>query len=291
MVLGPTASGKTTLAAELAVHYGTEVVSADSRQLYRELNIGVARPPAEVLQQVTHHFIASHSIHYPMDAAQYAKEAHALLMRSFTQHQQVILCGGSGLYIKALLEGFDAIPEVPRHIRQELQHQYQQHGLTWLQRQMELHDSETLQHLDRNNPQRLMRALEVRLHTGRSIRTFQSGKKRNLPWRVCKIAPYWPRQVLYERINRRVMDMVRQGLFDEAKQLNPYRHLTPLQTVGYEEVFAYLDGQHSREDAIRLIQRNTRRYAKRQLTWFRGDVEINWVLPDNAKKIFELTNI
>ncbi|GIV37754.1 MAG: tRNA dimethylallyltransferase 1 [Cyclobacteriaceae bacterium] len=300
VVLGPTASGKTQVAANLATRFGTEVISADSRQFYRELNIGVARPPASVLQQVTHHFIASHTIHKPLNAAQYAEEAHALLITLFTRHHKVVVCGGSGLYIKALLEGFDDIPEIPHHIRKEIQEEYHNKGLTWLQQELAVHDAEAWLHIDRNNPRRLMRALEVKRYTGKSIRHFQQGKKKNLPWQVNlplqvnlpwqvkKIALDWPRDVLYHRINQRVLDMVNNGLFGEAERLYPHRHLSPLQTVGYEEIFAFMDGLISRERAIELIQRNTRRYAKRQLTWFRKDAEIHWVHPDSPERIFEI---
>lgn len=287
VVTGPTASGKTRVAIALTKHFNTEIVSADSRQVYKELNVGVARPSADELKAVVHHFIASHSIFHPLDAAQYARKAHDVLNILFKKYDTVIVCGGSGLYLKALLEGFDDIPDVPEEIRAHIQHQYKLYGLTWLQEQMAEHDKETLQHLDVQNPQRLMRALEVRLHTGKSIREFQQGNRKQLPWKVVKIGLDLPRTELYQRINQRVMDMVEAGLFEEAERLYPYRNLTPMQTVGYEEIFSYMDGQYSREEAIRLIQRNTRHYAKRQLTWFRRDSEILWVHPDDLEKMIE----
>jgi len=284
-VLGPTASGKTQVAAELAMYLGTEVVSADARQVYRELSVGVARPPDELLQKVPHHFIASHTIHHPLDAASYAAEARALIDQLLLKYGKVVLCGGSGLYIRALLEGFDDIPDVPPHIRLHIQEQYRHGGLRWLQQQMELFDAETLSYIDRHNPQRLMRALEVRLHTGKSIRYFQQGRAKKPAWQVIKIGLTWPREVLYQRINSRVTDMVNNGLFDEAALLYPHRHLTSLQTVGYQEVFGFLEGLYTREEAICLIQRNTRRYAKRQLTWFRRDAGIQWMPPNNMNAI------
>lgn len=288
VVTGPTASGKTRAAIALAQHFHTEIVSADSRQLYKELNIGVARPTEAELKAAAHHFIASHSIFQPLDAAQYAREAHDLLHELFKQHDTVIVCGGSGLYLKALLEGFDDIPDIPEEIRLRIQDAYQRYGIGWLQEQMARHDADTLQHLDAKNPQRLMRALEVKLHTGKSIREFQQGKKLRLPWRVIKTGMDLPRSELYRRIDQRVLHMVEAGLFEEAERLHPYRHLTPLQTVGYEEIFDYMEGKHSREEAIHLIQRNTRRYAKRQLTWFRRDADILWIHPDKVEKMIEV---
>lgn len=291
VITGPTASGKTRAAITLAQHFHTEVVSADSRQVYRELKIGVARPTDEELKQVRHHFIASHSVHQPLDAAQFAEEATVVLHALFEEHASVIVCGGSGLYIRALLEGFDDIPEIPDEVRGEIQRQYQLNGLSWLQQQMALHDEQALQQIDRHNPQRLMRALEVKLHTGKSIREFQTGKKKELPWSVVKIGLELPRKELYQRIDQRVISMVEHGLFGEAEQLFAHRHLTPLQTVGYEEVFGFMEGKHSYEEAVRLIQRNTRRYAKRQLTWFRRDTHIHWVHPDNFEEMIRISAI
>ncbi len=287
VVTGPTASGKTRTAIALAQHFRTEIVSADSRQVYKELNIGVARPSEAELEAAVHHFIASHSIFNPLDAAQYARAAHNLLEELFKHHDMVIVCGGSGLYLKALLEGFDDIPDVPEEIRAYIQHQYRLQGLDWLKEQMAEHDKETLQHLDAQNPQRLMRALEVRLHTGKSIREFQKGIRKELPWKVIRIGLDLPRTELYQRINHRVKEMIKAGLMEEAERLYPYRNLTPLQTVGYEEIFGYIEGKFGREEAIGLIQRNTRRYAKRQLTWFRRDTGILWVHPDSLEKMIE----
>ncbi len=286
-VTGPTASGKTRVAITLAQHFHTAIISADSRQCYKELNIGVARPSVNELEAVVHYFIASHSIFRPLDAAQYAREAHDLLHELFKKHDTVIVCGGSGLYLKALLEGFDEIPDIPDEIRTHIQEQYRLHGIGWLQQQLAQQDAGALQHLDPHNPQRLMRALEVKWHTGKSIREFQKGSKRQLPWQIIKTGMDLPRAELYQRINQRVLNMVEAGLFEEAEQLYPYRHLTPLQTVGYEEIFGCLDGKYSREEAVRLIQRNTRRYAKRQLTWFRRDPNILWVHPDECGKMIE----
>lgn len=288
VITGPTATGKTSVAIKLARHFNTEIVSADSRQLYRELNIGVARPSVAELDTIVHHFIASHSIFRPPDAAQYAAEAHGVLNTLFKKYETVVVCGGSGLYLKALLEGFDDIPEIPSSLREEIRQQYRLHGLSWLQQQMAQHDADTLRQLDPQNPQRLMRALEVKMHTGKSIREFQKGAKMHLPWRIIKIGLNVPRPELYQRIDQRVLDMVAAGLFDEAEKLYPYRHLTPLQTVGYEEIFGYINGQYGREEAIRLIQRNTRRYAKRQFTWFRRDADIRWLPPDDLKGMIAL---
>lgn len=288
VIVGPTASGKTALAIKLAQHLGTEIISADSRQLYNELNIGTAKPSAGELTAIKHHFVNSHSIEIDYDAATFGDEAFALTCRLFEKYNRLIVCGGSGLYVKALLEGFDDIPEVPDEIRDELTDHYAAYGLGWLQTKLNEVDSESFNTLDTQNPQRLLRALEVKLATGKSISEFRKKQKRQLPFRVVKIGLEVERELLYKRIDERMDAMIEAGLFDEANSLYPYRRKNALQTVGYQEIFDFIEGKYDRTEAIRLLKRNSRRYAKRQLTWFRRDEEINWINPDDWEVILRL---
>jgi tRNA dimethylallyltransferase len=289
-IVGPTAVGKTAAAITVARHFGTEIISADSRQIFRELTIGTAKPGAEELAAVKHHFIDSHSIREPYDAAEYGKEARELVYRLFEQHDQLVLCGGSGLYIKAVTEGFDDIPEVPAEIRQELIDNYEKHGIGWLQEKMQHHDPEHYTQIDQQNPHRLMRALEVKLATGVSITSFRKNSKLEHPFRIVKIGLELPREELYRRIDERMDQMIEAGLFEEARRLYPYRHHNALQTVGYQEIFDHMDDLYDREEAIRLLKRNSRRYAKRQLTWFKKDPEIIWLNPLNIEEIIKIAS-
>lgn len=277
VIAGPTAVGKTALAIRLALHFQTEIVSADSRQIFRELTIGTAKPTAAELAQVKHHFIDTHSIHDDYNAARYGEEAMACIRALHEKHQTVIVCGGSGLYIRALFDGFDDIPEIPEEIRADLNEHYQQYGLGWLQQQMQLLDPACFAEIDQQNPARLLRALEVKIGTGMSIRDYHTRPKKELPFHVTWIGLELPREELYARIDARMDEMIRQGLFEEARALYPLRHKQALQTVGYQEIFGYLEGQYDRAEAIRLLKRNTRRYAKRQLTWFKRDTRFSWV--------------
>jgi tRNA dimethylallyltransferase len=288
VIVGPTAVGKTAVAIALAKHFETEIISADSRQIFRELAIGTAKPTEAELNQVKHYFINSHSIHDHYDAAQYGEEALALVYELFKKYDHLIVCGGSGLYVKALLEGFDDIPEIPEGIREDLQRNFEQSGLAWLQQKMVALDPVHYNRIDNQNPVRLMRALEVRIATGKSISTFQGNVKRVLPFQVIKIGLELERDVLYKRIDDRMDTMIAEGLFEEAEQLYPLKHLNALQTVGYQEIFDYLDKQYDKAEAIRLLKRNTRRYAKRQLTWFKRDDEINWYGPDQLNTIITM---
>jgi tRNA dimethylallyltransferase len=285
VVVGPTAVGKTAVAIGLARHFKTPIVSADSRQIYKELCIGTAKPSAAELQMVPHHFIDSHSIHDSYDAARYGEEALHLIYSLFEKHDYVVVCGGSGLYIKALLEGFDDIPQIPGDVREGLMEEYEKHGLTQLQQKMKELDPEHFMRIDKQNPVRLMRALEVRIATGKSIATFQAKAKRELPFQVIKIGLELDRPMLYKRIDDRMEAMIAAGLFEEASALYACRHLNALQTVGYQEIFEYIDGKYDREETVRLLKQNTRRYAKRQLTWFKRDAEINWFRHDQLNDI------
>jgi tRNA dimethylallyltransferase len=285
VLVGPTAVGKTSVAITLARHFGTEIISADSRQIFRELTIGTAKPSPVELQQVPHHFVNTHSIHEPYDAAQYGRDALLLITKLFAKNKYLILCGGSGLYVKAVCEGFDEIPDIPEIIRENLMKEYEQHGIRLLQDKMMTLDPEHYQEIDKQNPHRLIRALEVLQGTGKSIRSFQKKNKVEHAFSIVKIGLTLPREVLYDRIDRRMDDMISEGLFAEAESLYPFRNINALQTVGYQEIFDYMDGKYDREEAVRLLKRNSRRYAKRQLTWFQRDSEIIWMEPHNIDGI------
>jgi tRNA dimethylallyltransferase len=290
VVVGPTAVGKTAVAIQLAQHFQTEIISADSRQFYREMTIGTAKPLPEELARVTHHFIDSHSINAQYDAASYAEDALARVYKLFEMHDYVIVCGGSGLYVKALLEGFDDIPETPQAIREAISKQYKVSGLTWLQHEMKRLDPDYFERVDPQNPARLMRALEVVVATGRSIGSFQKKQKRELPFNVIKIGLELDREALYSRIDKRMDNMIEAGLFDEAEKLYPYRQHNALQTVGYQEIFDFMEGKYDKTEAIRLLKRNSRRYAKRQLTWFKRDGGIAWFLNAEVNLLIGFVN-
>lgn len=285
VIVGPTAAGKTALAIQIAKEFHTEIISADSRQIYRELTIGTAKPSEAELKEVPHHFINSHSISEDYDAARFGEEALLKIYSLFENHNYVVVCGGSGLYIKALLEGFDDIPEVPDSVRDQLIEDFETKGLLWLQNKMRELDPDHFKKMDQKNPMRLMRALEVKIATGKSISEFQREVKKELPFKVVKIGLEVERAKLYERIDTRMDKMIAQGLFEEAKNLYPFKGKNALQTVGYQEIFGFMDGQYDKDEAIRLLKRNTRRYAKRQLTWFKRDEQIHWVKPEAIEDI------
>ena len=280
IVVGPTAVGKTKYAIELAQELKTEIISADARQCYQELNIGVARPSSLELATVPHHFIASHSIHDTVNAGvfeQYVLEKTDLLLSKFGS---VVMVGGTGLYIKAFVEGMDQIPEIDPLIRIQIQQDVSTNGIEWLQNQVKQLDPAYWAQADQGeqqNTQRLSRALEVMTGTGQSILSFQNQPKKARPFNIQKIGLEMPREQLYNRINQRVVQMVEMGLEEEVRSLRPEFHLNALQTVGYQEWLPYLDGNQSKEAVIQAIQQNTRHYAKRQTTWFKKDPEIKWI--------------
>jgi tRNA dimethylallyltransferase len=290
VVVGPTAVGKTAVAIKLAQLLNTEIISADSRQIFKELTIGTAKPSDAELAMVPHHFIHSHSILEDYDAAQYGRDVLALIEKLFERHDNLVLCGGSGLYIKAVCEGFDDIPEVPSSIREELMQHYEQHGIQWLQQQMQALDPAHFLTIDQKNPHRLIRALEVRLGTGVSIASFRTKNKITHPFSILKIGLELPREDLYRRIDERMDSMIAQGLFEEAKNIYSFRNRQALQTVGYQEIFDFIEGRYDEEEAVRLLKRNSRRYAKRQLTWFKRDAEVHWFKPHEIEKMSELIN-
>ncbi len=285
IIAGPTAVGKTAVAIAVAKHFKTEIISADSRQCFKEMNIGVARPSPDELQQVEHHFIASHSIHEEVTAVTFEQYALKKVGELFQQHDTVIMTGGTGLYIKAFCEGLDQIPDIPKQIREGIVSNYDQWGLEWLQEEIKLKDPEFYQSGEIQNPQRIMRALEVKEATGNSILHFRKGKKQARGFDIKKIGLELPKEILRQRIDKRVDQMMDAGLLEEIKQLQPFKQLNALQTVGYAELFDYLDGKLSLNEAIEQIKIHTRQYAKRQMTWFKKDQEIKWYSPDDIVNI------
>jgi tRNA dimethylallyltransferase len=277
VIAGPTASGKTALAISLAQHYKTVILSADSRQFYREMSIGTAKPNANELAAAQHYFINSHSITENFSVGDFEKQALALLDELFKVHDIVILAGGSGLYIKAVCEGFDEVPNAGAATREKLNTEFTENGITHLQEKLKAVDPEYYKQVDLNNPQRIIRALEVFEITGKPFSSFHKSNQNKRSFGIIKFGLSLPREVLYQRINQRVNVMVEQGLVNEAKQLLPYRHVNALNTVGYSELFDYFDGKTDLNRAIELIKQNTRHFAKRQMTWFNKDKEIIWV--------------
>ena len=277
IIAGPTAVGKTAVAIELAKQLSTEIISADSRQCYKELRIGVARPSEGELSRVQHHFIASHSIHEKVTAAGFESYALQKAAEIFEHHDQLVMVGGTGLYIKAFCEGLDEIPEVKVEIRNEIIDAYKAKGLDWLQEEIQRLDPKFYQEGEIRNPHRLIRALEVVRSTGQSVLSFRKGEKKPRPFNVMKIALDLPKQQLHQNIDTRVEQMMEAGLEKEARALYPLRHLQALQTVGYKELFDHFNGEITLSQAIELIKKNTRQYAKRQMTWFRKDGEFEWV--------------
>lgn len=284
-VVGPTAVGKTATAIALAQAFDTAIVSADARQFYREMSVGTAAPTAAELAAAQHHFIHSHSIQQSYSVGQYEQEALACLAQLFVDKPVVVLVGGSGLYVKALCEGLDNLPPIPPEIRVQLQQRLEAEGLESLVAELAQRDPHSYNQIDRHNPQRVLRALEVCIGTGKPFSSFHHHQPKPRPFRVLYIGLDLPREQLYGRIDTRVEVMVAQGLEAEARRLYPYRMHNALQTVGYQEWYGYFEGIYDREEALRLLKRNSRRYAKRQLTWFRRIPEIQWFSPEQQAAI------
>ena len=279
IVLGPTAVGKTDYSIRLALEHGSPVISCDSRQLFREMRIGTARPGEEQLAQVKHYFIASHSITDNYTAGRYEVEALALLEELFKTHDTLVMTGGSGLYIDALCNGLDDFPDADPALRASLTARLEKEGLASLRHELRRLDPATAERIDPANRQRIIRALEVSIATGRPYSAFRSGMRKERPFTIRKIGLTRPREELYARIDARVDQMMAEGLEEEAGRLLPYRNLPALNTVGYRELFGYFDGEYPLEEAVRLIKRNTRHYAKKQLTYWARDPEIIWSQP------------
>ncbi|WP_345955141.1 tRNA (adenosine(37)-N6)-dimethylallyltransferase MiaA [Mucilaginibacter sp. PAMB04168] len=286
-IVGPTAVGKTAAAIALARYYQTEILSADSRQFYREMSIGTAKPTPEELAAAKHHFVNSHSVNEPFSVGNFERDGLSALNELFQKHSVVIMAGGSGLYIKAITEGFDELPGIDPSIREKLNLQYAEQGIAILQEKLQTVDPVYYQQVDLNNPQRLIRALEVFESTGALYSSYRKGSYKQRLFTSIKVGLDMPREELYDRINKRVDDMIVDGLVAEVQQLLPYRHLNALNTVGYSEIFDYLDGKTGLPEAIALIKQNTRRFAKRQLTWFRKDKDIQWFKPNDVSAMIE----
>jgi tRNA dimethylallyltransferase len=286
---GPTAVGKTSLAIRLAAHYRTQILSADSRQCFRELNIGVAKPSPAELDQVRHYFISSHSVTETVTAADFEQYGLQALAEIFQQSDVAVVVGGTGLYLKALLEGLDQIPQVPQEIREEVIKAYELYGIAWLQERLKQEDPLFYQTGEMQNPQRMMRALEVVRYTGQSIRSFQKKQRTGRAFQTVPIRLSLEKEKLFARIDQRVDQMVKAGLLDEVKSLVDFRQLNALQTVGYQEIFDHLDGKLSvMEEAAERIKSNTRKYAKRQETWFQKYLSNSSYAPEEEEKIIAM---
>lgn len=290
VVLGPTGVGKSRVSIQLAKYYNSEIISADSRQFFRELCIGTAVPPDEDLKAIPHHFIQSKSIHDYYNVSEYESEAIKLIDRLFISKNPLILTGGSMLYVDTVCKGIDDIPTVTQEIRSEVVHWYEENGLLPLQQKLLELDPEYYSIADLNNPKRLLHAVEICLMTGKTFSSFRKNTVKKRSFRIVKIGINQDRTKLYDRINNRVKIMMEAGLLEEAKTVYPFRTLNSLNTVGYKELFEYLDGNCSLDEAVDLIKRNSRKYARKQLTWFRRDQEIKWFEPEQLEDIILYTD-
>ena len=285
-ILGPTAVGKTATAIKLAQALNTEIISADSRQFFKEISIGTAKPSDKELTQAKHHFIGHLSIHQPYSAGDFERDALLKLDELFKQHDVVIAVGGSGLYVKALIDGLDDMPKADENLRDELNQLYAAQGIEPLQQQLLLLNPDVYNQTEILNPQRVMRAIEIALAIKNGFVPNTKKHKRN--FNVIKVVIDLPREVLYDRINKRVDVMMQQGLLNEAQSMLPHRDNYALQTVGYKELFEYFDGLYSLEKAVDLIKQHTRNYAKRQITWFKKEAPDFWFSPDQTQEILAL---
>ena len=287
VITGPTAVGKTNVAIEAARKLNTEIISCDSRQMYRELHIGTAVPSAEELATVPHHFIGNLSIHDYYNVSMFEQECLQLLDKLFQKYPIVVMTGGSGLYIDAVCKGIDDFPTVDPELRKTVTGWFESGGIEYLRWQLKMLDPQHYEKVDLHNHKRIMKAVEVSLQTGKPYSSFLTDQERKRPFEIEKYVLNRPREELFERINRRATLMMEEGLPEEARVLYPYRHLNALNTVGYKELFAYMDGRYDLDTAVELIRRNTRRYAKRQLTWFVRDKEMIWRDADKFKVMLE----
>lgn len=282
VIVGPTAIGKTALAIALARHFSTEIISADSRQFFKEMEIGTAKPSEEELAAAPHHFINSHHIETLFSTGDFEIQALQLMDELFKQKDLLIMVGGSGLYIDALCNGLDDLPDTDLNIREKLKEELALHGIESIKQQLKEHDPEYYDKVDQANPQRMVRGLEFFLSTGEKLSSYQTNSKKQRPFNILKIGLNMDRELLYKQINRRVDLMMEAGLLDEVKRLQSFRKYNALNTVGYSELFSYLDGDLTLEAAVDKIKQNTRRFAKRQLTWFRRDDSTAWFEPNQS---------
>jgi len=287
VLTGPTGIGKTSIGIKLAQYFNTEIVSSDSRQIFKELKIGTAVPSEKELSLVKHHFIHSHSITQNYNASRYEIEALQLLEKLFQQKNTVLLVGGSMLYIDAICKGIDIMPDVDPEIRNSFKIQLEKEGIEGLRLQLKKQDPDYYKIVDLKNPARIIHALEICLTTGKPYSSFRSNPNKKRPFSVLKIGLNCEREILHKRINKRVDVMLQEGLVEEAKLVYHQKHLNALNTVGYRELFNYFDGEISLDKAIELIKRNSRRYARKQLTWFRKDQEMKWFEPNQIQEIIE----
>ena len=287
VLIGPTGVGKTELSLRLAELFDTCIVSADSRQLYADLKIGTAAPTAEQLQRVRHYFVGTLNLADYYSAAQYEAEAMKLLGQLFTEHDTVVLTGGSMMYVDAICKGIDDIPTVDANTRRMMLHKYETEGLERLCAELNLLDPEYYRTVDLKNPKRVVHALEICYMTGKTYTSFRTQRTKERPFRIIKIGLTRDREELYDRINRRVDRMIVDGLVEEARGVYPYRSLNSLNTVGYKEIFKYIDGEWSLPFAIEKIKQNSRIYSRKQMTWFKRDEEIRWFHPDQETEIID----
>jgi tRNA dimethylallyltransferase len=285
IIAGPTAVGKTPVAIAVAKALNTEIINADSRQVFREMPIGTAAPTPEEQATVKHHFTAHRSMHAPYNASMFEQDVIGLLDNWYINHDKMVMTGGSGLYIDAVCRGIDDLPTVDPVIRQRVHDEYNRLGIEGIKERLKKTDSEYYKKADLNNPQRIMKALEIYDMTGKTYSSFLTSKARERNFTIIKIALDLPRQILHDRINRRVDQMIEKGLLDEVQKLYPHRHLNALNTVGYKELFEFFDGRCTLPEAITKIKDHTRQYARRQLTWFHRDASYHWFSPDSITEI------
>ncbi len=285
-IAGPTAIGKTALAIEVARHYQTEIISADSRQFYQEMSIGTAKPNTQELAAAPHHFVNSHSIHDTFNVGDFEKQAIQKIEELFQKHDVLVMVGGSGLYINAVLYGFDELPKADEKLRNQLNQQLESNGIEHLQKQLKELDPIYYEEVDIQNPQRIIRALEVCISSGKPFSSFRKTESKKRSFNSIIIGLDLEREQLYNRINQRVDLMMQEGLLEEVKSLQEFQHLNSLKTVGYTEIFNYLNSEWTLDHAVDKVKQNTRNFAKRQLTWFRKNEELVWFKPSEKEAVF-----
>ncbi|TLX71977.1 tRNA (adenosine(37)-N6)-dimethylallyltransferase MiaA [Labilibacter sediminis] len=290
VIIGPTGIGKTKTSIKIARHYNTEIISADSRQIFKELKIGTAAPTSEELAAVPHHNIATHSIHDYYSAWEFEQDAMTISAKLFEKYDQVVLTGGSMMYIDAVCKGIDELPTIDQDLRDELKEQYEQEGIENIRRQLKQLDPVFYDQVDLMNHKRVIHAVEICLMTGKPYSSLRTNSVKKRPFNIIKVGLEMDREKIYERINLRVDQMMVDGLLEEAKKYYRNKNLNSLNTVGYKEIFAHLDGEYDLNKAIELVKRNSRRYAKKQLTWFKRDQEIKWFNPTDSEEIIDFIN-